>query len=292
MAEINEKLEKQMEGTNLALAAVAEVLQKMDSRLSKEAEDEEEEMKKAEYDNAQAELVKSVASEVVSMLKANEGDSYAGADVSGDDRKAKASGGTPQNADDSESDAGISSKIEDEQDTIQAADMGDDDEEDDIEKAYQKGYAAGIEKGHNGHDDDDDAEKGGMAYKADDDDEAADEPIDEKGMDNEDDDDMEKMQKQLNSLKKQLADTENNMQKAVTSEAESRLRKMGFREETGLQAPKIVNSLGVDDTTPIKKSAAVDTPDQLAELSYSELRKLQHQIETGDTDGVPRELLG
>ena len=58
MAEIDERLEKQMEGTNLALAAVAEVLQKMDSRLSKEADDEEEEMKKAEYDNAQAELVK------------------------------------------------------------------------------------------------------------------------------------------------------------------------------------------------------------------------------------------
>ena len=30
MAEINERLEKQMEGTNLALAAVAEVLSKMD----------------------------------------------------------------------------------------------------------------------------------------------------------------------------------------------------------------------------------------------------------------------
>jgi len=289
MAEINERLEKQMEGTNLALAAVAEVLQKMDTRLAKEAEEEEEEVEKAAIEKAQADLVKSVATEVVSMLKANEGDSYAGADVSGDERKAKASGGTPQNADDSESDAGISSKIEDQQNTIQAADMGDDDDE--MEKAYQKGYEAGMKKGHNGHDDEDDTEKGGMAYKAEDDDEAADEPTEEKGMDD-DDEDMEKMQKQLDSLKKQLADTEANMQKAVTSEAESRLRKMGFREETGLQAPKIVNSLGVDDTTPIKKSAAVDTPDQLAELSYSELRKLQHQIETGDTDGVPRELLG
>jgi hypothetical protein len=36
----------------------------------------------------------------------------------------------------------------------------------------------------------------------------------------------------------------------------------------------------------------MDTPDQLAELSYSELRNLQHQIETGNTDGVPKELLG
>ena len=289
MADINDKLEKQMEGTNLALAAVAEVLQKMDGRLSKEAEEEEEEMKKSEYANAQAELVKSVASEVVSMLKANtEGSSLAGADVSGDERKAKGTGGTPQNADDSEGDAGIDSKIEDQQNTIQAAYNGDDDDEDDdIEKAYKKGYAAGIEKGN-----DDEEEEDGIDKEADDDDEAADEPTEEKGMDDDDDDDMEKMQKQLDSLKKQLAKTETNMQKAVTSEAESRLRKMGFREENGLQAPQMVNSLGVDDTTPIKKAVYADTPDQLAELSYSELRKLQHKIESGDTDGVPRELLG
>ena len=82
MADIDERLEKQMEGTNLALAAVAEVLQKMDGRLAKEAEEEEEEMEKAAIEKAQSDLVKSVASEVVSMLKASEGDSYAGADVS------------------------------------------------------------------------------------------------------------------------------------------------------------------------------------------------------------------
>ena len=39
MAEITERIEKQMEGTNLALAAVAEVLQKMDGRLAKEEQD-------------------------------------------------------------------------------------------------------------------------------------------------------------------------------------------------------------------------------------------------------------
>ena len=284
MADISERIEKQMEGTNLALAAVAEVLQKMDNRLLKEEEDEEEEISKAAAEQAQAELVKSVASEVVSMLKASEGDSYAGADVSGDERKAAPTGGTPQNADDSESDAGIDAKIEEQQNTIQAADMGDDDKEDEIEKAYGRGYAAAMKKGH------DDDDKDGME-KADDD-ESADEPVAEKGMDD-DDDDMDKMQKQIESLKKQLADSEANMQKAVQAESESRLRKMGFREETGLQAPKTVSGLGVDGSTPIQKSTAIeDTPAQLAELSYSELRRMQHQIESGDTDGVPRELLG
>jgi hypothetical protein len=270
MADISERIEKQMEGTNLALAAVAEVLQKMDGRLAKEEQDDEEAKREEEMQKAQSELVKSVATEVVSMLKAGEGDSYAGADVSGDERKASPTGGTPQTADDSESDAGIDSKIEDQQNTIQAADMSDDDD---------------MEKGHNGHDDGDKEEKG--MYKEED--EAADEPTEEKGMD--EDDDMEKMQKQIESLKKQLADTEANISKAVQNESENRLRKMGFREETGLQAPKI-NGLGVDGSAPIQKSVAMDTPAQLAELSYSELRRMQHQIETGDTDGVPRELLG
>jgi|TARA_R100000781_G_scaffold113190_1_gene81242 hypothetical protein len=276
MADINERLEKQMEGTNLALAAVAEVLQKMDGRLAKEeASKEEEEIEKAEA-LAKAELVKSIAKEVQAVLKASEGDSYAGSDASGDEKKAAPTGGTPQNADDSESDAGIDSKIEEQQNTIQAMKKADDDDEE-------------MEKGH----DDDDKEEKGM-YKDDDDEDAADEPVEEKGMDDEDDsDEMKSMKKQLETLKKQLEATETNISKAVQTESEARLRKMGFREETGLQAPKVVNSLGVDDSTPIQKAAATaDTAGQLAELSYSELRRMQHNIETGNTDGVPRELLG
>mgnify|MGYP001487386200 CR=1 FL=1 len=277
MADLNERLEKQMEGTNLALAAVAEVLQKMDGRLAKEeADKEEEEIEKAEA-LAKAELVKSIAAEVQAVLKASEGDSYAGSDASGDERKADPTGGTPQSADDSESDAGIDAKIEEQQNTIQAMKKADDDDDDEMEKGA--------------HDDEDKEEKG--MYK-DDDDEAADEPVEEKGMDDDDDsDDMKAMKKQLETLKKQLAETEANIQKSVQAESEARLRKMGFREETGLQAPKVVNSFGIDDTTPIQKSTATaDTAGQLAELSYSELRRMQHQIEQGNTDGVPKELLG
>ena len=277
MAEINERLEKQMEGTNLALAAVAEVLSKMDDRLAKEEHDAIANAEASAAEAAKADLVKSVASEVVALLKEG-GDQ--GMDVSGDDRKAQSTGKGPQDADDSESAANVATKIEDQQNTIQAAYHGDEDD-DKKDKAMEKGA----------HDDEDKEEKG--MYK-DDDDDAADEPVDEKGMDDDDDDsdDMKAMKKQLDTLKKQLAETETNISKAVQTESEARLRKMGFREETGLQAPKVVNSFGIDDTTPIQKAAATaDTAGQLAELSYSELRRMQHQIEQGNTDGVPRELL-
>ena len=277
MAEINERLEKQMEGTNLALAAVAEVLSKMDDRLAKEEHDAIANAEANAAEAAKADLVKSVASEVVALLKEG-GDQ--GMDVSGDDRKAQSTGKGPQDADDSESAANVATKIEDQQNTIQAAYHGDEDD-DKKDKAMEKGA----------HDDEDKEEKG--MYKEDDDDKADDIPeSEEKGMDDDDDDDMEKMQKQLASLQKQLAETQANIQNAVQSESEERLRKMGFREENGLQAPKVMNGLGVDSTTPIQKSATVDTPDQLAELSYSELRNLQHKIESGETDGLPKELLG
>ena len=68
MADISERLEKQMEGTNLALAAVAEVLSKMDSRLSKEDAVEIERIQKEQQYSEQQELVKAVATEVFNLI--------------------------------------------------------------------------------------------------------------------------------------------------------------------------------------------------------------------------------
>ena len=106
-------------------------------------------------------------------------------------------------------------------------------------------------------------------------------------------DEMKAMAKQLNVLKKQVKNYEATMKKAIESESENRLRKMGFREENGLQAPKRFDPLGVDGTTRIQKAQkSAEISDQLADLSYKELRDLQVNIEQGKTDGVPRELLG
>jgi len=110
MADITERIEKQMEGTNLALAAVAEILQKMDGRLEKEQYDADYAYEAEIADAARMDLVKSIAEEVIAVLKADQG-----MDVSGDDRKAKSTGGTPQSADDSESAANPTTKIEEQQ---------------------------------------------------------------------------------------------------------------------------------------------------------------------------------
>ena len=275
MADISERIEKQMEGNSLALAAVAEVLQKMDSRLAKEDAIEYEEIQKQHAMSEQQGLVKAVATEVFNLLKEGTKTEEKGLDVSGDSRSAKSTGKSASSADDSEKGAPIGTKIEDQQKTIQAAILAlkkeEEEEEDEDFDKYSK-------------QDDEEEDK-------------PDFPVEEKGEDEEKDpdDDMDEMKMQLDALKKQIAAYEAHMEKAVSNEAEGRLRKMGFREERGLVAPTLTSGdgLGVDGTSIIQKAQnAGDTVDQLAQMSYGELRKLQQNIEMGNTDGVPRELLG
>ena len=265
MAEDFERIEKALEGNGLALSAVAEVLRKMDARLIKAEEDEEDRREEEDSAVEKAALVKELAAEVASILKADQG-----MDVSGGERKAKTTGGSSSKADDSESALNISSKIEQQQNTIQAMSKADEDEDDEEDDEVAKT-----------HDEDDEDAKKGMSYKAEDDDDE----------DDDTDDEMKSMQKELDSLRKQLASFEQGIEKSVEAHSEARLRKMGFREERGLVAPRI-SPLGTDGTTPLVKSNNdVDTVDQLINLSYGELRALQMKIQSGDTSGVPRELL-
>ena len=291
MSEEFTNLENHMQGTNLALSAVAEVLAKMDERLTKEEEDDRMEEEEKALEAEKSELVKAVASEVVSMIKAEGGENPLGMDVDGaKERKAKTI--TQPQYDDAQNAANPTTKIEDQQATIQAAVMDDDDDE---EKAMKKDH----------HLEDDDKEKAmkmggaGMKMKADDDDDdngSDEKPVDKADDDDEDDDGMKAMRKELEALRKTVAAYEANMEKAVEEQSEARLRKMGFREENGLQRPALLNqdALGTDGTTPIVKANATsgDVVEDLSGLSYKQLRDLQHKIDQGDTAGVPRELLG
>jgi hypothetical protein len=291
MSEEFANLENHMQGTNLALSAVAEVLAKMDERLTKEEEDDRMEEEEKALEAEKSELVKAVASEVVTMLKAEGGENPLGMDVDGaKERKAKTI--TQPQYDDAQNAANPTTKIEDQQATIQAADMDDDD--DDEKKAMTKDHVPG-------HDSEDDEKEKAMKmkFKADDDDDdngSDEKPVDKADDDDEDDDGMKAMRKELDALRKTVAAYEANMEKAVEEQSEARLRKMGFREENGLQRPALLNqdALGTDGTTPIVKANATsgDVVEDLSGLSYKQLRDLQHKIDQGDTSGVPRELLG
>jgi len=264
--EILERIEKQMEGSNLALAAVADVLNKMDGRLSKADQEDEymEEQKAADVEKS--DLVKSIASEVLAMFKADNGMDVDGTKVRSG--KSVAQGG---NADDSATTVDATRSIAEVQAVIQAMQKADRDEDDDEDEDKEHPMEESMAKAHEEEDDDDEKSKGGYGTKS-----------------------YEELTKQLEDLQKQLGDYEHNIQNQVQVESENRLRKMGFREETSLTAPKQIKyNLGTDGTTPIvKTNAPEDTVDQLVNLSYKELRNMQTMIQAGQTEGIPRELLG
>ena len=289
-----DRIEKQLEGNNLALSAVAEVLQKMDGRMS---DDEAAVIQKQEEEQAANErttLIKEIASEVVGMIKADQG-----MDVSGKERKAKSQG---KAADDSERPVNPTTKIGDQQNTIQAMVKGDDDDDKAEEYPVEEKGGKRMAYSQKAEDDDDteeDMDKGGYGDEEDDKDDVTkghngheEEDLDKDDAEDNEDDEMKSMQKQLRMMKKQLRSYENSLENSIKTESENRLRKMGFKEENGLTRPRQV-AIGTDGTTPLKKSsgATPETVDQLAQLSYKELRDMQHAIENGQTDGIPRELI-
>ena len=277
--DIVERLEKQIEGSNLALAAVAEVLHKMDSRISKQedydmelAEDEEDALEKQE-------IIKAVAGEVYGLIKADQG--MPDMDKEGSAKERKASSMT-KGKDDSEKAVTVVNKLTDQQATIQAMQK----QLDLLKEGWDKEEDEDIDENNGDPDEEGEGEEEdedgiGLARYAVEN--AEQYPV------------IENMQKQINELKSALNGA-NSMQKAVQQETEGRLRKMGFREETSLTRPTMIryeDSMGTDGTSPIQKEASGgDTVDQMMQLSYQDLRRLQENIENGNTDGVPRELIG
>ena len=281
--EILNRIEKHMEGTSLGLAALAEVLQKMDGRMDA---DDAYAIEKAEQEQAaieHANLVKNIAKSVLLEL------SDQGMDVDGTDTKVVGGGdptkgatATPNyvgDSDDSSETVAIPTKIEDQQASIQAEDDDDEDEE----KAMRNMAKADDEK----EDEDEEKAMGGKFPKM----ENAMHGDDE---DEDDDDDSEKamLKKSIKQLQKQIEALD--ISKAVKEESETRLRKMGFKEENGLQRPQLsTNVFGADTETPIKKAQTVnDVVDQLTNLSYKELRKMQELKRQGIVEGLPDEIAG
>ena len=275
--EILDRIEKHMEGTSLGLAALAEVLQKMDGRMDA---DDAYAIEKAEQEQAaieHANLVKNIAKSVLLEL------SDQGMDVDGTDTKVVGGGdptkgatATPNyvgDSDDSSETVAIPTKIEDQQASIQAED--DEDDEEEMKKADDEKEDEDEEKAMGGK-----FPKMENAMHGDDEDE-------------DDDDDSEKamLKKSIKQLQKQIEALD--ISKAVKEESETRLRKMGFKEENGLQRPQLSTNVFGADETPIKKAQTVnDVVDQLTNLSYKELRKMQELKRQGIVEGLPDEIAG
>ena len=284
--EILNRIEKHMEGTQLGLAALSEVLQKMDARIENEAEASYE-LAKAEEEALEKEaLVRDIAKAVLIELS-DQGMDVDGTDIEnvGKPDPTKGATATPNyigDADDSSETVTPRTDISEQQASIMAEKKEDEEEE----KAYTK---MGMNKAEDEDDkDEDDEEEKAMGFPKKE--KAMHEGGDEDKEDDEgdDDDDVKKLFKQMSSLQKQIESLD--ISKSVKEESENRLRKMGFKEENGLQKPQLNNVFGADET-PIKKAQTVnDVVDQLTTLSYKELRKMQELKRQGMVDGLPDEI--
>mgnify|MGYP001614591890 CR=1 FL=1 len=96
------------------------------------------------------------------------------------------------------------------------------------------------------------------------------------------------LRKELLELKKGL---NGDITKQANSLAEQQLKKMGYTKEVD-RSPKTISAstLGLNDPTPIKKSA--DSTEDLIQLSFGELMTMKYARQAGQTDGIPKELLG
>jgi hypothetical protein len=251
----------------------------MDGRM--EADDayaiEKADQQQAAYEHAS--LVKNIAKSVLIEL-ADQGMDVDGTDVKtvGGGDPTKGATATPNyvgDSDDSSETITPSTKIEDQQASIQAEDDDDDEngnEEDRFNKAM--GFPKKEKAMHDDEEENGEDEEKAYMKKADD--------------EEEDEDDVKKLQKQLLSLQKQISSLD--ISKAVKDESENRLRKMGFKEENGLQKPQLTNVFGADET-PIRKAQNIgEVVDQLTNLSYKELRKMQEYKRRGLVEGLPDEI--
>ena len=258
--DVLEQIQKQLEGNTLGLTAVADVLQKMEARLEKAEETEyEEDLQLAEEEQYNA-LIKGVAQEVIAMIKA---DNEVGIDV--EEKKVGGTKLSDANADDGSEtvDNAKGTPTADAQDVI-------------VSKMGQKTLQKDDDSRDKEKDEKDERDR---AHRSDDDD---------------DSDEIVTMKKQLEDLQKQVAGYQEAIKKSEDGEVVQRLERMGFREEKGLQAPKIIPdaTLGVESETFISKAEEQeDIVDQLSKLSFRDLRTLQERVQSGDTEGIPTELL-
>jgi hypothetical protein len=260
--ELYGRLEKYMEGTSLGLAALSEVLTKMDARLTKAEEEQVTvDLAKAEEEERTS-LIKDVASAVAELLKATD-------DLDGDKtRTAKKSGALNADGDDSSTAVTPPSAAPDQQATIQAED--DKDKDEDIEDAEYPMKEREDDEEVPARASEEDVEDGG-------------EREDKDELEDVEDAMVQRMKKQIDDLQKQITEYEGSLSKAVSKETDTRLRKMGFKEERRLVAPTQLTSFGQDEVKIVKASpTGDDITEQLADLSYSELRKLQHKVEKGE----------
>ena len=253
--DIAQSIEKHMEGTNLGLAALAEVLAKMDERLSEDEEADYDQQLQLEENEARTELVREIAGEVFEVLKAE------GAGIGNADSK------TTNKANQSNIKGGADS----------------DDSSKTVTPDTSIATAGRPTESPTGSSLDHDSPGGSQLNTT--------SQKEDEWDDSEEEEDDDDQRRQLRSLKKELDDLKSNINDQVSDGVAARLNKSGFKEANTLKAPRMID-LGAD-AAPLSKDVTTeeDLLDILVKMDDKEVRRLEGKVMAGDYDGVPHEIL-
>ena len=291
------RLEKSSEGTVLALGAIADVLNKMELRFKKQEEDDDAENAAAdavaeeeEEEVEKAQLVKEIAGSVIKQLM----------DLQGD-KPVEVAKKYKWPMEESDSDDAVEAKprtaTNEVQRPIQAMKLKKHDEEEEWEDEEEIEMAY---KDHHGEEElEEEIEE---EIEAQEEEEVAEDyPMEEEAEEDEVIEEMRLMRKQMQSLRKQnqklqkqIDGVGDNFQSASDKKADALMQKMGYRKEQST-APRLVTPQTIAPAdVPIVKGheQSADIADQLSDLSWSEVWNLRLQKMSGETDGLPKELLG
>ena len=274
MSDFEDRIEKYFEGTSLGLAAVADVLSKMDERFEKADQEEYEQFQKEQAWAERAELIK----EVVTALKKEGADYDLDLTVT-----PKTASGTPSTENDKS--AGDESETESFENKTENAGAPIQAEDEDGDNGDNGDNGDPEDEKQNGDDEEDVAAmirsmekalaKLSLMYKGGDEPEEGDPSAEEED------------QEYPHSEDSKEASLDSSIQKSLGTDVKDIMAKMGIRESGATQVKRVALSPDVSPSEAfISKGADGEQSVDFTKLTYQELRRLEDGIRNGTISEV------
>ena len=274
MSDFEDRIEKYFEGTSLGLAAVADVLSKMDERFEKADQEEYEQFQKEQAWAERAELIK----EVVTALKKEGADYDLDLTVT-----PKTASGTPSTENDKS--AGDESETESFENKTENAGAPIQAEDEDGDNGDNGDNGDPEDEKQNGDDEEDVAAmirsmekalaKLSLMYKGGDEPEEGDPSAEEED------------QEYPHSEDSTEASVDSSIQKSLGTDVKDIMAKMGIRESGSTQVKRVALSPDVSPSEAfISKGADGEQSVDFTKLTYQELRRLEDGIRNGTISEV------
>jgi len=255
MSDFEARIEKYFEGTSLGLAAVADVLSKMDDRFEKADQEEYDEFQKEQYVSERHELIKEVVAEIRKEgaeydLDLNNAPKSAGGTASTDNDKSGGDESETASFDNKTETAGAPIQAEEEEDVEDIDDNGDEENGDEDVGAMIRSMEKALAKlslMYKGHGDEGEDDEMSSEYPQD----------EEKSFDQ-------------------------SITKSLGTDVKNIMAKMGIKESGSTQVKRVALSPEISPSEAfISKSNNGEQSVDFTKLTYKELRRLEDGIRSG-----------